>query len=133
MVNTDFYLVISGVYLTLEENVIVNNNDVLLTNIREGDEGALLCFTDNRNCCRNEDAQDNSGALGGWIFPNGSTVTTGNDIYTTRGHGVLRLNRRNNATSPTGEYCCMVLDASSINKSMCANIGLPDGKWNSLL
>jgi hypothetical protein len=35
----------------------------------------------------------------------------------------VRLNRRNNAMSPTGPFCCVVPDATSITKTTCIYIG----------
>jgi hypothetical protein len=66
------------------------------------------------------------GALGEWVYPNGSLVRikdSGDDIYRDRGLGIVRLNRRNNALSPTGQFCCVIPDATSTNKTICVNIG----------
>jgi hypothetical protein len=65
-------------------------------------------------------------ALGEWFYPNGSLVRikdSGDDVYRDRGPGIMRLNRRNNAMSPTGLFCCVIPDATSTNKTTCINIG----------
>ena len=115
----------AGVYLFLGDRIVPNEGEILLTDIREGDAGALRCFTDRINCCRDEDTEHNVGALGQWSFPNGthvSTIDQSGDIYVSRGLSVVRLNRRNNATTPTGQFCCHIPDASSTNKTTCVNI-----------
>ena len=116
-----------GVYLSLGSG---NNSDVLLTDIGEGDS-ALSCFTDLTQCCRDSDTVG-EGGLGEWLSPNGSLVQVsgaGDDFYRNRGQSVVRLNRRNNATSPTGQFCCVVPDATYTMVTICTNIG----KWLRLL
>ena len=117
----------AGIYLFLGDRIVPNEGEILLTDIREGDAGALLCFTDQRNCCRDVDTDYNIGALGQWSFPNNTYVSSSDhsgDIYVSRGPSVMRLNRRNDATTPTGHFCCHIPDASSTNKSTCVNIKL---------
>ena len=101
-------------------------SEVAIADIGEGDDGALLCFTDLIQCCRGDDTSIATAPLGEWFFPNGSAVpisSAGGDFYRTRGPSVVRLHCRNNATSPIGQFCCEVPDATSINMSVCANIG----------
>ena len=47
------------------------------------------------------------------------------DFYVDRGPSVVRLNRRDNAISTTGQFCCEILDATSTNIRICVNV---DGK-----
>ena len=108
-----------GVYLSLRNEVKSNNSNVLITDIGEGDDEALLCYTDLSQCCR-------SSSLGEWFYPNGSAVDvsdSGNNFYRNRDQSVVRLNRRNNAVSPTGLFYCEVPDALPVNIKVCANIG----------
>ena len=96
----------------------------LLTDIGEGDN-ALLCFTDLIQCCHDSDTPSGVGALGEWLFPNGSAVgaeSQGEGFYVDRGPGMVRLNRRNDVTSPIGQFCCELPDATSINTRTCINI-----------
>ena len=99
----------------------MNNGYVLITMIGEGEGEALLCFTDDDECCNSTKIQ------GKWYSPNNqSTVgvqADGNDFYFDRGPSVVRLHRRNNATMPTGLFCCEVPDVTSTNMTMCTNIG----------
>ena len=113
---------LTGVYISLNGVVV---SEVAIADIGEGDDGALICFTDLIQCCRDDDTSIGT-ALGVWFFPNGSAVgihSAGGDFYRTWGPSVVRLHRRNNATSPTGRFCCEVPDATSTNMRTCANIG----------
>ena len=104
---------------------MTNNSYVDIHDIEEGDDGALLCVTDLMQCChRFYTANDR--ALGQWFYPNGTDVPIndyGYDFYRNRGHSILRLNRRNNASSPTGLYCCELPDSTFTTHRVCANIG----------
>ena len=88
-----------------------SGSSLSLSSIGEGDS-ALQCVTD-ANCCSPPNR------AGEFYFPNGNLVLTqgsGADIYRNRGEGMIRLNRRNNATSPTGNFTCKIPDSSG---SMC--------------
>ena len=106
--------------------IITNNSYVDIYDIGEGDEAALLCITDLVQCCYHADTPHGVGVLGQWFFPNGSAVQSkgaGYDFYRNRGRSVVRLNLRNNASSPTGLYCCEVPDSNFTIHRVCANIG----------
>ena len=116
------YIIVQGVYLSLKGIFIANASSILISDIGEGDEGALLCFTDLIQCCNSASGR----VKGEWRFPDGLCVQVkgkGGDFYRNRDPGVVRLNRRNNATFPTGLYCCDVQDADSSLARTCANIG----------
>ena len=115
----------AGVYLSLRGRNHGNNSNILITDIGEGDDGALLCFTDLIQCCHNDDTSGET-ALGEWFFPNGLAVqihSAGGDFYRTRGPSVVRLNRRSNATIQTGTFCCEIPNATSTLMRVCASIG----------
>ena len=86
-----------------------------ISDIGEGDD-ALLCVTNNTNCCRNPDGE--------FYYPDGTTIgfSSTNSIYRNRGEGEVRLNRRNGATSPLGRYRCDIPDASGTTRSVYINI-----------
>ena len=112
----------TGVHLSLGD--VGNNSNIFITDIGEDSE-ALPCYTDLTQCCRSNDTSDDIGVLGEWLYPNGSAVEpsmSGNDFYRNRGPSLVRLNRRNNATSPEGQFCCVVPDATFTNVTVCANI-----------
>ena len=115
------------VSLFLRGRLVTNNSYVDIDDIGEGDDGAaLLCVTDLMHCCRGIDTPGLGGALGVWLYPNGTDVLlqeSGDDFYRDRGRSVVRLNRRNNAISPTGLYCCEIPDASNTQQRVCANVG----------
>ena len=116
------------VYLSLHGRIYASTNSYIdIDEIGEGDEAALLCITDLMRCCRGIDRLGDP-ALGQWFYPNGINVSiegAGYDFYRNRGPSVVRLNRRNNATSPTGLYCCGVPDSTFTQHRVCANIGRP--------
>ena len=121
---TDITFQLSGVFYA-------NNSNVAIGDIGEGDN-ALLCQTNNTQCCRGSD-NPNGGPLGEWYFPDGTPVPDGTDasrdIFRSRASSVVRLNRRNNATSPTGVYRCEIPDASGTNQNIF--VELQAGTFNS--
>ena len=115
----------AGVSLSLRGTTYSNNSVVSITDIGEGDD-ALLCQTNNTQCCRARDNPNRVG-FGQWFFPNGDEVMHVNDgagdFYRNRHVSIVRLNRRNDALSPTGCYRCKLLDASGVNQTIYVNIG----------
>lgn len=124
-------------YLSLNGRVLVTNEDLTITDIGEGDR-ALFCFTDLSQCCVDE-------SRGQWLFPDGTTIPLDStqdklDFSIERGSGFVRLNRKNNATSPSGMFCCEVPDATSSLIQICININPVGGTlcqshlllWNEL-
>ena len=113
----------AAVHVILRGRVYSNNSDILITDIGEG-ENALLCLTSLIQCCRDSDTPSGEEVLGRWLYPNGSTIgemSKGEDFYTDRGSSVVRLNRRNNVTSPSGRFCCEIPDASFTETRICMN------------
>jgi hypothetical protein len=109
------------VYLSLNGEEPANNSEVTVTDIGDRMEGALLCYTDNAQCCNTSPTVN----TGRWFQLDGDDVgdqSGPGGFYVTKGPNVVRLHRRNN-TSPPGTYCCEVPDARSINMTSCANIG----------
>ena len=109
----------------LRSDSIGNNSNIWIGEIGEGDDGALVCVTDLIRCCRDDDTPSEVGALGDWFYPNGSAVPvhgSGYDFYRNRGTGIVRLYRRNNTISITGQFCCVVPDALDVMQRVCATI-----------
>ena len=120
------YILYAGVFFTLGGQPYRNGSSILIGEIGEGDDGALLCVTDLVQCCRGDDTPGVGRALGNWFYPNRSLVRvngSNDDFYRSRGLGSVHLNRRNNAMSPTGLFCCVVPDATLTDKTTCTNIG----------
>ena len=110
------YVWLAGVYLSVNGTVIANNSDISIMVIGEGDDGALLCFTDLHQCCSSN--SDLSEEVGQWYFPNQSAVENSGDMYMNRGHGVVRLHRKKNVTMPTGVFHCEIPDASGTSQNI---------------
>ena len=88
---------------------------MVITDIGDNAQGGspLVCNTTFRPCCGSA-----SNRHGEWYYPNGTIVpnsATGYDFYRGRSDdGVVRLSRRNNATSPLGTfYCELPVDSPS--------------------
>lgn len=76
----------------------LSNSEILITEVGPGGPvaPALACFT-----CNPSTAE--------WYFPDGSVITldtNAGDITSYRQSSAITLHRRNDATSPTGLYCC---------------------------
>ena len=84
------------VYFMLCGKNYTNGDIVMITDIGEGDN-ALLCVTDSTECCRLPDD-------GEFFYPDGTAVgfSSINSLYRNSGEQLIRLNRRNGATS-TGQ------------------------------
>ncbi len=88
------------------------------------DGGALECHTDDTTCC----TKDNGTAAGEWYYPNGNVIEGGgtfqgdSGFYRTRGHMVIRLNRRM-AQSPIGEYRCVIPGTGGVNITRYVTLG----------
>ena len=97
---------------TYMNNSIVAINDIGEGNNTSGEDSALLCVTDNVDCCNNTNGE--------FYYPNNSAVgfSSTNSWYRNRGPQVVRLNRRNGVLSPTGRYKCEVPDFSGMNQSI---------------
>ena len=90
-----------------------SGSSLSLSTIGEG-EDALQCVTDG-SCCNLPNR------AGEFHYPNGTLVPTqgfGDDFYRNRAEGMIRLNRRNGATSPTGIYKCVIPDSSRVDREV---------------
>ena len=103
-------LTLRGVHYS-QLNSTINITDIGRYDIIDHEDAALVCQTNKRPCCATPPNR-----AGEWYYPNGTRVPiegTGSAIYRNRGdEGQVRLNRRNNATYPTGTYTCVVPDAN---------------------
>ena len=98
-----------------------NNTQLLISDIGDTSIGsAILCTTNRSPCC-------STNHLGEWYYPNGSMVpnnAAGEDFYRGRGEDqTIRLNRRNNAQSPTGSFCCELPDTIDVSHRLCVTLG----------
>ena len=120
-----FFFVYSTVSVQLMfRGVSYPNNSVLsLNNIGDTSTGsAILCTTNRSPCCSTPPNR-----FGTWYYPNESMVpnnAAGHDFSRSRGDNqTIYLNRRNNAQSPTGSFCCELPDNSDTMHRLCVSLG----------
>ena len=94
---------------------------MMISDIGREDNNRLQCVTDRIPCC-----QSNSPAVGNWFFPDDGgavpSLTGGaTTFFRTRGTGGrVNLHRvSNDVMMPTGQYCCVVPDATGVDQSAC--------------
>ena len=103
---------------TLRGRTYLDGDTVLITEIGEGDDAALLCVTDSTECCASQ-------TIGEFYYPDGNVVNvrgSGDSLYRNRGDGFIRLNRRNNALSPLGKYRCNIPDSNGVFQNIHIDI-----------
>ena len=104
----------SAVGFQLNGQFYPSGSSLFLSSIGEGDS-ALHCMTDGACCTPPNRA-------GEFYYPDGDskvrTEGTGDDFYRNRGEGMIRLNRRNGATSPTGTYKCVIPNSSGDDQEL---------------
>ena len=120
---TDFTLASSGDSFPINGAIDINRIGEGYPGVEVIREGALLCHTDDSTCCTGV-LNPNGGGRGEWYLP-GETVAippptdAGANFYRSRTLMVLRLNRRNPVTTPTGVYRCEIPTTSGlVNKSI---------------
>ena len=90
----------------------------MISDIGREDNNRLQCVTDRMPCCM----------VGNWFFPgDGGRVPSliiAETFGRTRGSdGTVNLHRlSNDVTMPTGQYCCVVPDATGVNQWACVTI-----------
>ena len=82
--------------------------DLTLVGENTSDSGnTVRCHTDLQTCCTSSQGVHR----GDWYYPDGNVLSNAggdDDIYRSRGVQVVHLRRRNDATSPSGIYCCEI-------------------------
>ena len=129
----------TGLYFTLSGTVYLPGDTILITDIGSTNAGdsdprsSLVCITTNVNtqCCRGND-NPNGGGRGEWYLPDGTRTlnTPDTDFYRTRHAQQVRLNRRNDAMSPTGVFTCEVPNDGDSTMPFTATITI--GECNNL-
>ena len=73
-----------------------------------------------RDCCSTVPNR-----LGEFYYPHGGRVSiyiTGDGFYRNRRNQMIRLNRRDGVSSPTGTYLCEIPDVSDVTQKIFINI-----------
>ena len=110
------------VYFELNGKVYLNNSEVSMFEIGEGEQ-ALLCKTDKKDCCGTVPNR-----FGEFYYPNGVQVPIagfGDSFYRNRGEQLIRLNQRAGVAlseTSTGIYRCEIPDASGVVKKVFINL-----------
>ena len=88
-----------------------------LADIGEAVNG-LICLTNNTNCCLRENNHSD------WFQPDGTKLQADGMIYNIieRGPSVVRLNRRNNVSLPTGLFRCSIFDANNTRQDIYVGV-----------
>ena len=116
-------------YLSLNGENYTNNSIIHISEIGRFDPDinstALQCVTEMRPCCKRQ-------KIGEWQFPDVSRVPKlgrepkqATTFYRNRDDdGTVYLNRvGSNVTTPTGLFCCEIVDTNNVTQRLCARIG----------
>ena len=119
----------SDVWFSLKGTTYQNNSIVILENIGEGNDDALLCVTNYTACCKSQ-------GLGNWFFPNETRVPSDGrnkwDFYRNRGQMVVRLHRKRGGVE--GIYRCEILGAMNVNQIIYIGVySVSSGEWSVFL
>lgn len=101
-----------GVYFEINGKVYLNNSALPLSDVGEH-ENALNCKTNKEDCCGTPPNR-----FGEFYYPNGVQVPIARQqqgFYRNRGEQIVRLNRRQGVSSPTGTYRCEIPDTDGVN------------------
>ena len=107
--------------LSLGTTLLTNNSVVDITDIGDGKSGGsrLICTTTFRPCCKD-------GQQGEWYYPDGAMVpgsSADEDFHRSRSNnGEVRLNRRNNAMTPTGIFHCELPGPNGVTQTLYVGV-----------
>ena len=111
----------ADVRFSLNGTTYQNNSLVTLEDIGSGDD-ALLCITEQRNCCQPPYTGEMGPLIGNWFFPNRTRIPSQIinglmwNFFRTRGLSVVYLNRKRGGAE--GIYHCEIPDASNITQTI---------------
>ena len=120
---------VSDVWFSLNGTIYKNNSKVNLENIGEGD-AALLCLTNETDCCRPPYTM--GGVRANWFFPNGSRVPGSGknwDFHRTRRDMMVLLHRRRGGVE--GVYRCEIRNAMNVTQTIYIRVYTAStGEWD---
>ena len=127
--NTELYFTLNGTVYLPNDTILITDIGSENTNNRSDPGSSLVCVTTNVNtqCCRSVDG----GARGEWYLPDRTRVVNNpdNNFYRTRNAQQVRLNRKNNAMSPTVIFTCEVPNDADSTMPFTATIRI--GEFSS--
>ena len=96
-------------YVSFMGQTLVNHSYVDISQVGNNVSGSdsIQCHTDLSTCCRGQQGPHR----GDWYFPDGNRLLFSmdvSDIYEYRDAQRVELRHRNNASGPTGIYCCSI-------------------------
>ena len=113
--------------MSLRGTAIDNDSFVSVNDIGGNDPEALLCHTNNTNCCGAA-----QGLHGDWYFPGGIRVGSltennaasrfNNIFIRSRDLGVVHLRRYGSPLKSLGRFYCEVINANNVNQTIYVNI-----------
>ena len=108
------------VRFSLRNTTYHNNSLVTLDDIGEGDNGALLCRTNQTACCQAPYTGESGSGIRNWYFPSGAKVVgfvgLSTRFYRNRGQMVVRLNRKRGGED--GIYRCVIPDSMNVTQTI---------------
>ena len=108
------------VCFSLRNTTYHNNSLVTLDDIGEGDNGALLCRTNQTACCQAPYTGESGSGIRNWYFPSGAKVVgfvgLSTSFYRNRGQMVVRLNRKRGGED--GIYRCVIPDSMNVTQTI---------------
>ena len=99
-------IIITDLYFMLNGTVYLNNSDIPLLGVGEGDH-ALQCRTSRDECCKTLPNR-----FGDFYYPNGTKVFNerpGYRFYRNRGQKVIHLNQREGSLRLLGSTCDIIV------------------------
>ena len=127
--NTGLYFILNGTVYLPGDTIFITDIGSENTNDRSDPGSSLVCVTTNVNaqCCRGAD-NPKGGSKGEWYLPDGTRILNSlvANFYKTRYAQQVRLNRRNDAMSPTRVFTCEVPNDEDSTMNHTANITISE-------
>ena len=102
-------------WFTLKGRFLGNNSEVAISDIGDGDDAALLCYSSLKDCCRTV-------RRGEWYFPDDVEILprarTRGGFFRNRNDRFIRLNRIEGEAAMAGVYRCEIPDENDDRQNM---------------
>lgn len=117
----------TDVTLALNRRLYGNNSIVSLSDIGRDLHSALLCLTNNSDCCDSEESQHGTG--GAWYEPN-RRLADDQSFGQNRGSSVVHLFRKDIAGTVSGIFQCLIPDANGTEQKVFVGVYPSDSGMN---